>query len=152
MKVYLGLDPGQSGGIAYITEDRSKVGAFKMPDTDQDLLDLLEDIDQMGQCHAILESVHSMPAQGVSSSFTFGEGYGKLQMALLAMKIPFTKVSPQKWQKEMGCMSKGDKNVTKARAQELFSDWTKGSPPAIKITHATADALLLADYGRRTLR
>jgi hypothetical protein len=41
----------------------------------------------------------------------------------------------------MRCLTKGDKNVSKARAQELF--------PALKITHATADALLIAEYGRR---
>jgi len=40
----------------------------------------------------------------------------------------------------LGCLSKGDKNVTKAKAQEQF--------PNIKVTHATADALLIALYGR----
>jgi hypothetical protein len=38
-------------------------------------------------------------------------------------------------------MTKGDKNVSKRKAQELF--------PQLKITHATADALLLAEFGRR---
>ena len=41
----------------------------------------------------------------------------------------------------MSWLSKGDKNVTKSRAQELF--------PELKITHAIADALLIAEYGRR---
>jgi hypothetical protein len=40
-------------------------------------------------------------------------------------------------------MSKGDKNVTKRRAQQLF--------PQLKVTHAIADALLIAEYGRRVL-
>jgi len=39
-------------------------------------------------------------------------------------------------------MTGGDKNVSKRRAQELF--------PEIKITHAIADALLIAEYARRT--
>lgn len=151
MRIFIGIDPGQSGGIAYVSEDQMDAGAIKMPDTDQDLLDYLEEVDQKGQCHACLELVHSMPKQGVSSSFTFGEGYGKLQMALMAMKIPFTKVTPNKWQKELGCQSKGDKNVTKARAQEIFTKLTGGESP-IKITHAIADALLLAEYGRRTVK
>jgi hypothetical protein len=38
-------------------------------------------------------------------------------------------------------MTKGDKNITKRKAQELF--------PEIKITHAIADSLLIAEYGRR---
>jgi len=41
----------------------------------------------------------------------------------------------------MGCMTKGDKNVSKRKAQELF--------PSMKVTHASADALLIAEYGRR---
>ena len=48
---------------------------------------------------------------------------------------------PQVWQKALGCMTGGDKNVTKRRAQELF--------PGHKITHATADALLIAHYGTK---
>lgn len=41
----------------------------------------------------------------------------------------------------MGCLTKGDKNISKARAQQLF--------PTAKITHATADALLLAEWRRK---
>jgi len=41
----------------------------------------------------------------------------------------------------MGCMTKGDKNVSKRRSQELF--------PQIKVTHAIADALLIASYGAK---
>jgi hypothetical protein len=78
---------------------------------------------------------------GVTSSFTFGNGFGHLEMALTAAGIPFERVSPQKWQKAMGCLTKGDKNVSKKRAQELF--------PSIKCTHATSDALLIAEYGNR---
>lgn len=145
-KVFIGIDPGQSGGIAYVREDRYQAGAYKMPETDDDILSRLTSISQIGECHAYLELVHSMPAQGVASSFKFGEGYGKLQMALMALKIPYTKVTPHKWQQKLQCLSGGDKNVTKAMAQQLFSDWTAHG---VKITHATADALLLAEYGRR---
>jgi hypothetical protein len=41
----------------------------------------------------------------------------------------------------MGCLTRGDKNVSKAKAQQLF--------PTMKITHAVADALLLAAYAQR---
>jgi Holliday junction resolvasome RuvABC endonuclease subunit len=78
---------------------------------------------------------------GVKSAFTFGNGFGHLEMALTAAGIPFERVSPQRWQKALGCLTKGDKNVSKRRAQELF--------PSMKITHATADALLIAYYGTK---
>jgi hypothetical protein len=138
--LYLALDPGASGGIAFIPENGNP-WAVKMPDSDKDLFDLLVATTVDYAPVAVLELVHSMPKQGVSSSFTFGEGYGKLQMALIGAGIPFERVTPQKWQKALGCLTKGDKNVSKRKAQELF--------PSIQITHAIADALLIAEYCRR---
>jgi hypothetical protein len=76
---------------------------------------------------------------GVVSAFSFGRGYGNLEMALTAARIPFERVRPQVWMKALGCMTKGDKNITKKLASELF--------PNIKCTHAVSDALLLAYYG-----
>jgi len=139
MSTIIGIDPGTNGGIAWITDGRPCVE--KMPDTLQDLWELLRDIAVEGQCVAYLEQVHSSPQMGVVSSFTFGNGFGHLEMALTAAGIPFERVRPQVWQKAMGCMTKGDKNVSKRKAQELF--------PQIKVTHATADALLLASYGEK---
>jgi crossover junction endodeoxyribonuclease RuvC len=137
---YIGIDPGKSGGIAIITPGGG-VCAHKMPETDRDLLDLLSEF-SADDNRAVLEQVHAMPGQGVTSTFTFGRGYGKLEMALCAALIPFETATPQKWQKLMGCLTKGDKNVSKATAQRLF--------PYLKVTHAIADALLIAEYCRRT--
>lgn len=144
----IGIDPGKNGGIAWI-DDRGSVCVERMPETLQDLWDLIESItggfaayraSNALMFRAYLESVHSSPQMGVKSAFTFGNGFGHLEMALTAAGIPFERVSPQKWQKAMGCMTKGDKNVSKRRAQELF--------PQTKCTHATSDALLIAEYGR----
>jgi len=139
MKIIIGIDPGISGGIAWITDGKPCVE--KMPDTLQNLWELLRDIASEGDCHAYLEQVHSSPQMGVVSAFTFGNGFGRLEMALTAAGIPFTRVRPQVWQKELGCMTKGDKNVSKRKAQELF--------PSMKVTHATADSLLIATYGTK---
>lgn len=136
---YIGIDPGKNGGIAWCRD--GKMAVEKMPETDTDLLELLRGISGEGECMAILEKVHSMPGQGVTSSFTFGRGFGALRMALLACGIPLDMVTPQTWQKAMSCLTGGAKNVSKRRAQELF--------PSLKITHATADALLICEYARR---
>lgn len=146
MPCVIGIDPGASGGIAWTHEDGMRVE--KMPDTIQGVWDLIEHIVndvamiyRHVEVKAYLEQVHSMPGQGVSSSFKFGNGFGHLEMAITAANIPFERVTPQKWQKALGCLTKGDKNVSKRRAQELF--------PNLKITHAKADAVLIAEYGRR---
>jgi hypothetical protein len=140
----IGCDPGVNGGIAWITDGKPCVE--KMPDTLQDLWELIVSISMNAETggtgiHAYLEQVHSSPQMGVKSAFTFGNGFGHLEMALTAAGIPFTRIRPQVWQKELGCLTKGDKNVTKRKAQELF--------PSMKVTHATADALLIATYGTK---
>lgn len=135
----IGCDPGKAGAIAWIRD--GKPAFEKMPETLKDLWDLIAEIAAEGPCRAYLEQVSSSPQMGVTSSFTFGNGFGHLEMALTAAGIPFERVRPQVWQKAMGCMTKGDKNITKAKAQELFPD--------LKITHANADSLLIAAYGAK---
>lgn len=140
----IGIDPGVNGGIAWITDGKACVE--KMPDTLQDLWDLIMSIRiSCGKNNtgimAYIEQVHSSPQMGVKSAFTFGQGFGHLEMALTAAGIPFERVRPQVWQKALGCMTKGDKNITKRKAQELF--------PGIKATHWSSDALLIAHYGTK---
>lgn len=140
---FLGVDPGASGGIAVIWSGGDG-SAWNMPETEDDIVELLLELQSANELFAVIEKVHSMPKQGVASSFAFGVSYGGLRMALAALKIRREHVTPQKWQKELGCLTKGDKNVSKRRAQELF--------PKIKVTHAIADALLIAEYARRTYK
>lgn len=145
MTAIIGIDPGKSGGIAFISKSFQR--AVKMPETERDLWQQLMDARDVGESDegdvvAYLEKVGPMPKQGVTSVWTFGQGYGATRMALIGLGIRFETVTPQRWQKAMGCMSGGDKNVTKRKAQELF--------PSLKITHAIADSLLIAEHGRRT--
>ena len=140
----IGIDVGKNGAIAWITDGKACVE--KMPETLQDLWELIVSITLNAegggtQVFAYIEQVASSPQMGVVSAFSFGRGYGNLEMALTAAGIPFERVRPQVWMKALGCMTKGDKNVTKHKAQELFPDQ--------KITHATADALLIAHYGTK---
>lgn len=139
--VYCGVDPGKSGGIAWITGD--SVTALKMPDTERDIFVIFKAISEMqGEKFCLIERVHAMPGQGVTSMFNFGMGYGALRMAVLASGIPFEGVTPQAWMKGLGCLTGGDKQVSKERAQNLF--------PKIKVTNYVADALLLAEFCKRS--
>ena len=148
---YIGIDPGLSGGIAYVDEDGT-AAAWPMPPTHKEILDLLDWLSENETliCVAMLERVGATPQMGVVSAFTFGKGYGALQMALAARHIPYDQVAPVKWQNVMECrtpkdrraeLGHKDKNINKRRAENLF--------PRLKVTHATADALLLASYARR---
>ena len=136
---WVGFDPGQnSGGIAHVTGP-GKGRAWKMPGTTKDLWDLVDYLAPYTY-FAVLEKVHAMKGQGVSSTFKFGENFGKLQGVIAAAGMRHRLVTPNEWQTTMKCRTGGDKNVTKRKAQELW--------PTIKITHAFADALLMGEFGR----
>ena len=138
--LFLGVDPGKTGGIALIEEGGVNPIAFGMPETEKDISDIFLTHGSRVKI-AIIEKVGAMPGQGVSSMFSFGKIYGFLRGMLTAHEIPFEEVQPAEWQKSLKCLSKGDKNVTKQKAQQLF--------PGLKITHKTADALLIAEFCRR---
>lgn len=138
---WIGIDPGKLGGIA-VLEDTGRIDLLKLQTaTEADVVSFLEEAKaRAGGTHAMIERVRSSPQMGVTSAFTFGCGYGTLKGILAALKIPFEEVLPRKWQSRLDCLSGGNKNVTKRRAQELF--------PKETWTHATADAILIAAYGR----
>lgn len=144
MSVWIGADPGKSGAIAVVDEfGQPMADACKLSNTDADIAAWLTDVAGWSdRVHATIEKVHSSPQMGVVSAFTFGRSLGFLHGLLVALKIPYTEVSPQRWQKYMDCLTHGDKNVSKQRAQQLW--------PTLRITHAIADSLLIAEYGRRT--
>ena len=147
--IYIGIDPGLSGGIAAVDSTGAHVVSMRMPATDRDVFDALWAL--RVEARAVLEFVRSSPQMGVRSVFTFACGYGGLRMALIACGVQFDEVTPQKWQQEMECRFGGKgfgernataaKNATKARAQQLF--------PAVKCTHSISDALLIAEFARR---
>lgn len=151
---YLGVDPGKNGGIALI-RDQEDVNLFPMPTTERDIWFLFDNLLAPSRIKAIIERVHSMPNQGVSSTFTFGMGYGGLRMALTAARIPFEEVTSRTWQKGLGVSprkkteSKSQfKNRLRAKAQQLFPDldvWRSSKKEQLSV----CDALLIAEYCRR---
>ena len=151
MNIYIGIDPGANGAIAFINAIRPDdvlVSVLPVKKTHVSILaSCLEDVGDKDS-FAMIELVHSMPGQGVRSSFNFGVSFGMLEGFIIASGVPYDRVSPQKWQKEFGLYKLPDetktakKNRHKELAQELF--------PTLKVTHATADALLIAEYARRT--
>lgn len=156
IKVYLGIDPGQSGGLALLDEGGAVIEACAMPAEEALFARLEAWRDAYSIVGATLEKVRSSPQMSKGSIFVFGWGYGGLRMALLGCRIPFEEVAPQKWQKVVGVRDKTGarelkavnttekKNRHKAEAQSLW--------PLLKVTHSLADALLIAEYGRRWAR
>lgn len=157
MKIYIGIDPGQTGAMAVIVTDiAGSPAGFNYPKTvvfdydDGNALSFLQEWTSPNRIwQACLEKVHSMPKQGVSSSFKFGTNFGIWIGRLEALGIPYDFVTPQKWQKVMfDSMTKGDrKAMSLDRARRLFPDMSDVLKR--KKDHNRAEALLIAEYCRR---
>lgn len=159
LRVTLGIDPGQSGAIAVLTD-----GKFA------DFLDMPTLPRTAGGCHvdaatlaealralfleypgahvfATLEEVGAMPKQGVSSTFRFGESYGVVRGVLGALQIPFALVHPARWKRAMALTGKG-KDV--ARTIAIQRHPRAAAQLARKKDVGRADALLIAEWAWQT--
>ena len=103
MKNYIGIDPGSHGYIAIVTEEGECINSLAIEDsTEQEIAQFLYAVKAARPaCSCAMEDVHSMPGQGVATTFAFGRNVGFLHGLLVAFKIPYTLVTPRKWQKEM---------------------------------------------------
>jgi len=142
-KIYIGIDPGKSGGICFLMDDDIK--SFKCPETTHDMTEELILAKNIRGCTAIVEKVWSFPGQGVKSVFSFGYNYGLWLGILSALKIPYILVPANKWMKYYSVpkLEKKDrKNYLKQLAQQMHPDHN--------ITLYNADAILLANYLKKT--
>jgi len=159
MKCYIGIDPGSvSGCIAIIYLDDS--GNIKGTDTIEfakhttmewyDKLegcirgDFLKEFKTPPDCFAVLEKVHGMPGMGVRSISVFMKNVGHIEMALLALRIPFKEVTPQAWMKHYNLKKK--KEESKPDWKRRLRERLQRMMPEFKVNNNNADAMLIARY------
>ena len=145
---FVGIDPGNGGGIAVLTEegDTLDVVTRKFPSDVRDVGIFLKAATNNTNYRVAIEKVHSMPKQGVKSTFTFGMNYGIWIGSLRTLDIDFIKVQAKQWQAHYEIPSNiayyDRKKELKKIAIDLF--------PNQRITMYVADALLIANYCRAT--
>lgn len=107
-------------------------------------------------CMAWLEGFRPFPKISRSTHMKLGISQGAWQAALASFDIPCTIVYPAVWQKAMHVGASG--KTTKARSLHAahltfpsVSLRNPAKPKSRKEDHNLADALLIAEYGRRTL-
>ena len=150
--IYLGIDPGKSGALAYIMPD-GLANAIQF-DEGQYLFVLRKIAERCERAHikavCCLEHVSAMPGQGVTSMFSFGQNFGWIQGLLQAFGISYELVRPQKWKREFSIT--GDKNSSIAVCKRLFPEQSLyPSSRCRKESDGLAEALLMAEYARRKL-
>ncbi len=160
MKIYIGIDPGLSGGIAALRADGSIIWVRPAPtcasakgeEMDLSLMRFMLTFNDApaSPSRTVIEKVSAMPKQGVSSTFKFGRGYGSWIGMLAGLQMPFEYATPQAWQKVMLAGLPRGKEASVQRAQELFPGVSLlPTERSRKPSDGMAEALLIAEFNRR---
>jgi crossover junction endodeoxyribonuclease RuvC len=97
--IFAAVDPGavhaaiavfQDGHPVFVDDIRATNGIL-------DSVAFAKALADMRVTHVVVEHVHSMPRQGMSSTFKFGLGCGIIHGVVGALQIPMTLASPVKW-------------------------------------------------------
>ncbi len=140
----VGVDPGASGGVCVMRPGGEVVAVFKLPVTAVEMREVLRPyVDEYDSPMLFVELVQPHPGKVRSGMHKLMKCAGALEGVAVTLGFAFREVPPAVWQRKHNCLTKGDKNVSKAKAMELF--------PKHKITLWSADAMLIADYGRMLL-
>lgn len=160
---YLGIDPGFEGAIGAVDERGRCVRVRATPviegaRSQYDLVDIkaiLQEhvIETSGAVFVTLEKLNPLPRAmgGAAANYARGISHG-WEWMLVALGIPYQLVGPQRWQRTMLAEVPGDDTGQRAVqvAKRLWPGTAlRRSVRARKDDHNLADALLLADFGRR---
>jgi crossover junction endodeoxyribonuclease RuvC len=156
---FVGVDPGKSGNICVLYEN-GQIELFETPVNGKDydiprMYQLLKKIKNSNEkIYLVMERSTAMPGQGSVSMFSFGMGFGIWLGIINSLEISHALIHPRTWTKYMleGAPGEG-KERSFSVARRLFPKWNprvskKGNIP--KIEKEKADAILLAEYARRT--
>lgn len=144
----LGVDPGMSGALAWVSRDGHLIETADMPTIEvrgrrrMDAGTLVMMLATRQVDRVIVEGVSAMPGQGVASTFAFGYAAGLIEGALSALNMPFTVIPAAQWKRKAGVSA--DKGAARQMAQRL---WPGSRDFRRAKDHGRADAALLARWG-----
>lgn len=143
---YIGIDPGQKGGIAAICSAGYIV--HQMPNTTAGIMRMIDDI-KRDETTCIIEQVQMMGKSfGAKAALSYGQHYGEMIGILTTFGVKIVEVRPSVWKKAMRLTKEKDDSI--AMCERLFpSVDLLPTPRCKKPSDGMAEALLLAEYGRR---
>jgi len=141
----IAIDPGAvSGAIAvFFGAGGQSVGDLAIVNGQVDAAALSRMVRLAAPCVAIVEDVHSMPKQGVSSTFKFGVAVGIIRGVLVAYGVPLYYVAPTVWKKHFGLIGP-DKEKSRALALQRYPALAESL--GLKKHQNRAEALLLGEW------
>jgi hypothetical protein len=158
---WVGVDPGKSGAIAVIRADDGNVSITTMPvivsgkaRPQYDLHQIAMLLEPLVRPFVTVERAQPLPPKMGGSIANFERGVSRgWEWMLTALEIPFQMVSPRTWQAVMliGTAEGDTKQRAAIAAQRLFPGVNlRRTERSRKVDDGFCDALLLAEYGRRT--
>ena len=153
MTIWVGIDPGSvSGAVGGLLDNGDYLDSFEIQHQDKHVLPMvlknmiLRLIDPKEGGEICCELVHSMPNQGVASTFQFGRAVGVITAVCELSRYPFHLVSPVKWKKHYHLSS--DKGEALDMARMLWPE----AKLTLKKHIGRAEALLIAEYWRTQVK
>jgi len=165
----VGIDPGKSGAFAALRTDLGDIlPAHVSPlplvhspkGRDEYNLRGIYALLVLGG-HVFIERQQPIPAQvvggagGAITNYSLGYVQGVLEGQCAALSLPYELVTPRRWQAEMldGIAGEDTKQRAVIAAQRLFPHVSLlRTERSRKLDSGFADALLIAEWGRRKLR
>ncbi len=158
MTSVIAIDPGQSGAIVWYDGKDFKFWVMPLKDKkikDIDFYAVRKILKQFSDVHVFLERA-APHAMGSKHAFNYGRGFAALEIAVMSCRNPVTYVESTKWTKVIhaGISSDLKPKVKSIKAIErLLPKIAKRIPKGKtgKMHEGVVDAILIAEYGRRTL-
>lgn len=151
MKI-VGVDPGKSGGLACIDSLNGTFKYIPMPLVGKEIDAKAIHVFLM-ECQpdlVVIEKVHAMPGQGVTSMFNFGKAYGSVIGLVTGLSIPLAYVTPQAWKKLVLAGTNKDKDAAITYVAQRYPNINLVLPRCRKPHDGIADAVCIAEYGIKT--
>ena len=153
-KYIIGIDPGLSGAIAVFNDQFGLIGVRDMPVMAAlvgrgRVVDCIE-LAKLFKAFAghdvicIIETVSSMPGQGVASMFKFGKAAMAPEAMAHLMGFKVSMVTPQKWKRAAGLIKK-PKEASLSKAKELYPEMSELF--RLKKHEGRAEAVLIGYFG-----
>lgn len=141
------IDPGIGGAVCFMDGDTVQVFDTPVESGQYDLAGMAA-ILRGRKGTVLLEAVHALPKQGVSSTFNFGRGVGLWEGICAAECLRLVKVAPQKWKSKYPELRGLDRKSAKSKAREIARRLFPGHADKFARVKddGRAEALLMAQY------
>lgn len=153
--IVLAFDPGLTGAIAVLDEDRvlrledmpvvvERRKLVDAPALAELVREAIATADACGcRLHAAVEAVATRPGEGAVGAFGFGRALGIVEGVLGALQVRTSRVSPQTWKRHAGLVG-AEKDASRAAALRLYPECA--ALLRRKKDHGRADAVLMGRW------